>query len=99
MLGTGTYFAQNVQESVGNYIQFVEAQEDLLVAETPFGQESVDGSGKIATADFYAWYGLEDLEFLDQEYSEVRNLLGNDLTNLAAKPGNNCQFGKTQAKT
>jgi hypothetical protein len=65
LLGTGTYFAENVNNSVGNYVQFVDAQEDLLVAETPIGQESVDGSGKIATADFYAWYGLDDLEFLD----------------------------------
>jgi hypothetical protein len=25
MLGSGAYFAQNVQDSVGDYIQFVEA--------------------------------------------------------------------------
>lgn len=82
MLGSGAYFAQNVQNSVGDYIQFVEAQEDLLIAETPIGQESVDGNGKIASADFYAWFGPEDLEFLDEEYSSVRSLLGNDLTSL-----------------
>ena len=73
----------------------------MLVAETPIGQESIDNNGKIATADFYAWYGLEDLEFLDQEYSSVKTLLGNDLTNLegAAAESNGCLRGNPQSKT
>ena len=38
-------------------------------------QADLDETGKIATADFYAWYGLDDLETLDAEYASVRKFL------------------------
>jgi hypothetical protein len=58
-------------------------------------QATLDQSGKIATADFYAWYGLEDLEYLDKEYNSVRKLLGSDTIELAEE-ANVCSDGKTK---
>ena len=97
LLGSGSYFADNIQSSVSEHILFVEAQEDLLIAETPVGQESIDGSGKISTADFYAWYGLEDMEFLDKEYSSVRSMLGNEMTNLEEAESETCLLGEKKS--
>lgn len=42
---------------------------------TELPQADLDETGKIATADFYAWYGLEDLQELDAEYASVRKFL------------------------
>lgn len=55
-----TYFGSSLSDRMDNYIQYVDAQDDLLVTQMP--QADLDESGKIATADFYAWYGLDDLK-------------------------------------
>jgi len=73
LFGAATYIATGLSETMDNYVSFVDAQEDLLLREMP--QADLDETGKIATEDFYAWYGLDDLETLDAEYASVRKFL------------------------
>jgi len=65
-----TYVATSMSDTMDSYVSFVDAQEDLLITQTPQGH--LDETGTIATADFYAWYGLDELESLDAEYASVR---------------------------
>ena len=36
----------------------------------------LDEEGYIAKVDFYSWYGLDDLDSLDDEYANVREIMG-----------------------
>ena len=68
-----TYIATSMSDNIDTYVSFVDAQDDLLITQTP--QADLDETGQIATADFYAWYGLDELESLDAEYASVRTML------------------------
>jgi hypothetical protein len=65
-------------------------------------QADLDETGKIATADFYAWYGLDDLETLDAEYASVRKFLDStielleDNTQTEVSEVKYCADGKTK---
>jgi hypothetical protein len=54
-----------------------------VIADMPLAD--IDESGYIAKADFYSWYGLEDLDTLDSEYESIREIMG--MTNLVVEKG------------
>ena len=64
------YIANNMSENVGSYVSFVDAQDELLIEQFP--EENLNEQGKLAMADFQAWYGLEEFDDLDEEYAAVK---------------------------
>ena len=67
----------------------------MLIAE--FQDLDIDESGKIARVDFYSWYGLDDLDSLDEEYAKVREIYGLTQLEDAVKP-KSCLEGQTELK-
>jgi len=68
----------------------------LLIAERPDAQ--IDESGKIAQVDFYSWYALDDLDTLDQEYANVRQILGLTQLEETNESGGKCPDGEAYNK-
>jgi len=58
---------------MSNYVTYVDAQDELLIAQYP--QADLNEQGQVALADFQAWYGLDDFEELDEEYAAVKKLI------------------------
>lgn len=58
---------------MNDYIQFVDAQEDLLIEQS--ADAIINEQGKLAMQQFQAWYGLEEFEDLDEEYKAVKALI------------------------
>jgi len=70
VLSSVSYMASNMQENMNNYISFVDAEDELLIEQFP--EENLNEMGKLAMADFQAWYGLEEFDDLDEEYAAVK---------------------------
>jgi len=75
------YFGNHLSTSIDQYVQYVDAQDDLLIAQVPDAE--IDETGSLARVDFYSWYDLDDLDTLDTEYAQVREIYG--LTSLEEK--------------
>lgn len=73
VFGGVTFMANNMSEKMNSYISFVDAQEELIIEQFP--EVDLNEQGKMAMADFQAWYGLEDFESLDEEYLSVKNMI------------------------
>ena len=58
-----SYFGTHVSDNIDQFISYVDAQDDLLIAELP--NVDIDENGQVAKVDFYSWYGLDELDTLE----------------------------------